>query len=118
MKVAAPLALAALLIVPGLAQAGVDAAFGNTILMTYPDGRQGRLWLAADGTYTAEGRRRTPSSGKWKIKGERVCLTQLKPMRGPFSHCTTAPSGGIGTTWKAKAVTGETITVKVVRGRA
>jgi hypothetical protein len=117
MKRATLFALAALFVLPDLAFAGVEAAFGNTILMTYPDGRQGRLWLAADGTYTAEGRRRTPSSGKWRVKGDRICLTQLKPVRGPFSHCTRAPDGGIGTTWTARAVTGETITVKVMRGR-
>ena len=85
--------------------------------MTYPDGRQRRLWPKYDGSYAAEGRRRTPSSGRWKLKGSRICLSQLKPIRAPFAHCMRAPDGGLGTTWTARAVTGETITVTLVRGK-
>ena len=111
------LALAA---APSLTSAApnIAAAFGNTIVSTYPDARQGRLWLKEDGSYTAAGRRNTPSSGKWSLKGENICLKQRKPISAPFAYCAKAPSGGVGTSWKAKAVTGEPITVKVVRGMA
>jgi hypothetical protein len=91
----------------------VQRAFGNTVVSTYPDGRTGLLWLKADGTYTAKGRHRTPSSGTWSVKGERMCLKQLKPMHAPFSYCTALPTG---TSWSAKAVTGEPIKVKIVPG--
>ena len=94
----------------------VSVAFGNAIVSTYPDNRQGRLWLKADGSYTAAGRRNTSSSGQWSLKGEKVCLRQRKPVSAPFAFCTAAPTGGIGTSWKAKAVTGEAITVSVVKG--
>ncbi len=94
----------------------VSAAFGNTVVSAYPDGRKGKLWLKADGSYTAAGRRGKPSSGRWSIKGARICLKQQKPSPGPFSYCTRPPSGGIGSSWKAKAVTGEPITVTIVRG--
>ncbi len=102
--------------VAALAAADIDAAFGNTIVSTYPDGRTGHLWIAKDGTYSSTGRRKTPSSGKWTVKGEQVCLKQHKPSKVPFSYCTAAPDGGIGTTWTAKAVTGEKISVKLVKG--
>lgn len=95
--------------------AELGKAFGNTVVSTYPDGRTGLLWLKRDGTYDAKGRRRTPSSGTWAVKGGKVCLKQLKPMRAPFSYCTRLPSGE---TWKAKAVTGEPITVRIVAGVA
>jgi hypothetical protein len=95
--------------------AELGKAFGNTVVSTYPDGRTGLLWLKRDGTYDAKGRRRTPSSGTWSLKGGKVCLKQLKPMRAPFNYCTGLPSGS---SWKAKAVTGEPITVKIVAGRA
>lgn len=95
--------------------AELGKAFGNTVVSTYPDGRTALLWLKRDGTYDAKGRRRTPSSGTWALKGGKICLKQLKPMRAPFSYCTPLPSGE---TWKAKAVTGEPITVKVVAGVA
>lgn len=91
----------------------VQRAFGNTVVSTYPDGRTALLWLKPDGTYSAKGRRRTPSSGTWALKGARMCLKQLKPMRAPFSYCTGLPSGSA---WQAKAVTGEPITVRVEPG--
>jgi hypothetical protein len=95
------------------APASLQKAFGNTIISTYPDGRTGLLWLKADGTYTAKGRRRTPSSGAWSVKGERICLKQLKPSRAPINYCTPLPEGE---TWAARAVTGEKIKVKLVKG--
>jgi hypothetical protein len=94
----------------------VAPAFGNTIVSTYPDGRTAHLWLKEDGSYTALGRRKKPSSGRWSIKGEKICLKQQKPSAVPFNYCTPTPSGGVGTTWKAKAVTGEPIEVRVVAG--
>jgi hypothetical protein len=112
------LAVLALLALPvaGHAAPNIEAAFGNTIVSTYPDGRTGHLWIAKDGTYSSTGRRKTPSSGKWSVKGSQVCLKQKKPSAAPFAFCTPAPDGGIGTTWTAKAVTGEKISVKLVKG--
>lgn len=95
----------------------VSPAFGNTVVSTYPDGRKAHLWLAEDGSYTATGRRKKASSGVWSIKDGKICLKQRKPMAGPFSYCTEAPSGGVGASWKAKAVTGEPITVTLVKGK-
>jgi hypothetical protein len=110
------LAQAALNATPAQAAPNVDAAFGNTIVSTYPDGRTGHLWLKADGTYTSEGRRKTPSSGTWKVKGQEVCLRQRKPTAVPITYCTAAPDGGVGTTWTAKAISGEKISVTLVKG--
>ena len=111
---AAPLASAAFAQAPRTPD--VSAAYGNTVVSTYPDGRKAKLWIKADGTYTATGRRGKPSSGKWSVKGEKVCLKQHKPTPAPFTFCTPGPAGGVGASWKAKAVTGETITVTLVRG--
>ena len=110
---------AALVALPAMGQAAanIDAAFGNTIVSTYPDGRQAKLWLNADGTYRAQGRRGKPSSGRWALKGEQICLSQKKPVIGPFPYCTAVKSGGVGTTWIGKAVTGEKIRITLVAGR-
>jgi hypothetical protein len=96
---------------------GVEAAFGNTIVSTYPDGRQGKLWLKDGGTYTAEGRRHDPSTGTWKIKGDQICLRQRNPATVPVSYCTAVPSGGIGWTWAAKSVFGDPLKVTLIAGR-
>ena len=95
----------------------LEPAFTNTIVSTYPDGRTARLWLNRDGTYRAQGRRRTDSSGTWTLKGEKLCLKQRKPFPGPFSYCTGIKRGGVGTRWTGKAVTGEKITIQVAAGR-
>ena len=92
----------------------ISSAFGNTIVSTYPDGRTAELWLQPSGGYAAMGRRGDPSSGHWKIKGQRICLTQSRPFPAPFSYCTGIPHAG---TWSAKAVTGEQIHVRIVPGR-
>lgn len=107
------LAAAAQALAADAAPDALKQAFGNTIVSTYPDGRTGLLWLKADGTYTAKGRRRTDSSGTWSVKSSQVCLKQLKPVHAPFSYCTPLPSSD---TWTAKAVTGEKITVRLVHG--
>jgi hypothetical protein len=112
-------ALVLSLVCAGFAAADAEAAsplaraFGNTVVSTYPDGRTGLLWLKPDGTYAAKGRRRTPSNGTWSLKGAKVCLKQIKPIRAPFSYCTGLPSGE---SWSAKAVTGEPIRVRIARG--
>lgn len=102
---------------PASSSASVQKAFGNTIVSTYPDGRKGELWLQAGGAYTAEGRRGDMSSGHWTVKGSQLCLKQAKPIGVPISFCTPIPSSGLSGTWSAKAVSGETITVKLVKGR-
>lgn len=86
--------------------------FEGTLVSTYDDGRRGHLNLARDGTYRYRGRRDTPSSGVWDVKGETVCLHQRRPV--PFgSYCTPIPNG---TSWRTKAVGGEMVTVRLVRG--
>ena len=99
------------------AETGLAAAFDNTIVSTYPDGREAKLWLNPDGTYTGEGRKRTFSSGHWKIRGDNICMTQSEPLAIPFSYCTPLQEGGVGTTWEAKAISGETVVCTLVHGR-
>jgi hypothetical protein len=96
--------------------ASVQEAFGNTILSTYPDGRKAELWLQPSGVYSAKGRRGDASSGHWSIKAAKLCLKQAHPFPAPFTFCTPLPSNGLNGTWSAKAVTGEAIKVKLVKG--
>ena len=94
----------------------VDKAFGNTILSTYRDGRKGELWLEPGGTYSAKGRRGDMSGGHWTVKGSKLCLKQAKPIGVPFNFCTPIPDAGLTGTWSAKAVSGEAIKVRLVKG--
>lgn len=113
------ISLALLLVAPPAwsTPTGINAAFGNTIISTFPDGRQGKLWLERDGTYTGEGRRHDLSSGAWVLKGNDLCLQQHQPIPVPFNYCTPIPNTGVGSSWNAKSAFGDAIVITVVAGR-
>jgi hypothetical protein len=93
--------------------AAIAKAFGNTIVSTYADGRTAVLWLSPDGTYRGLSRKRKPSSGTWRLSGERVCLRQAAPKKIFLSFCTPVPAGEA---WSAKATNGEMVRLRLVSG--
>jgi hypothetical protein len=95
--------------------AKVDAAFGNTVLSIYPDGRSQKIWLQPDGTWTGLSRRGNPLAGKWSVKGEKVCLRQSKPPTLPISFCQAFPSDPVKGV-DAKDLLGTPIHLKLVKG--
>lgn len=96
---------------------GLAAAFGNTIKALYPDGRTHRLWLKPDGLWEAVGRTGRTSSGRWSLKGEKVCLKQRRPIALPVSYCAPFPAdGSVGVEWAAKDMTGEPVRMTLVEG--
>ncbi|HEY8003426.1 MAG TPA: hypothetical protein VIE16_04320 [Phenylobacterium sp.] len=93
----------------------VAAAFGNTVMSVYDDGRSQKVWLKDDGTWTGLSRRGNPLAGKWSTKGDQVCLRQSKPPTLPISFCRPFPADpekGIDT----KDITGAHIHLKLVKG--
>ena len=100
----------------GDALARLAPAFGNTIVSTHPDGRKARLWLDAGGTYAAQGRAGNRSSGTWKTKGDKLCLTQRSPLPIPFPYCTAIPAERVGKPWRDKAVNGDAVTNVIMKG--
>ena len=96
-------------------KANVSAAFGNTVLSIYPDGRAQKIWLAPDGSWTGLSRRGTPLAGAWSVKGPKVCLKQSKPPTLPISFCQAFPEDpakGVD----AKDLAGTPIHLKLVKG--
>jgi hypothetical protein len=95
--------------------ASVRAAFGNTLLTIDPDGRTRKIWMRPDGTWTGLSRRGLDLVGKWKMDGEKVCLSQSKPAL-PGRLCQVFPSdlkvGGAAT----KDPSGKTGKLKLVKG--
>jgi hypothetical protein len=94
--------------------ANVKAAFGNTLLIIDPDGRSRKIWLRPDGTWTGLSRRGLDLAGKWKVDGDKVCLSQSKPaLLG--SLCQTFPpelESGV----ESKDPTGTVVKLKLVKG--
>jgi hypothetical protein len=121
MRTAAFLLLAAFTAAPMCARAAdeppanVKAAFGNTLFTIDPDGRSRKIWLKPDGTWTGLSRRGLDLAGKWRMDGEKVCLSQSKPSL-PGSLCKALPgdlkvggpetSDASGSTGKLKLVKG------------
>lgn len=81
-----------------------------------PNGDKAWLWFRPDGGYTAR-LAGGVSSGRWSVRGEQVCLRQSRPVFIPFPLCTAAPAGGVGAVWTARAPSGETMTLTLVRGQ-
>ena len=95
----------------------VAAAFGNTVMSIYPDGRSQKIWLHPDGQWDGLSRRNEPLAGKWTLKGDKVCLRQSKPPTLPFSYCTGFPDDPhVGVTWTAKDMGGTPIKLTVLKG--
>lgn len=100
-------------------QPSIAPAFSGTIVSTYPDGRISKLWLNRDGSFEAEGRSHERQGGRWRIKANSVCLSQLKPVPIPFlSYCAPIPTSGVTAAWSGKAVTGEPIVIHLVPDRS
>jgi hypothetical protein len=94
--------------------ANVSAAFGNTVMTIDPDGRSRKIWLQPDGTWTGLSRRGLDLAGKWKVNGDKVCLSQSKP-RLFGSLCQTFPTDPeVGV--EAKDPSGTTVHLKLVKG--
>lgn len=102
---------------PALADQRLEPAFANTIVSTYPDGRTAKLWLERDGAYRGQSRKGAITSGRWTVKGDRICLKQSRPMPIPLTYCTAIVGGDVGTRWSGKAVTGEPVKLELVSGR-
>jgi hypothetical protein len=94
----------------------VSAAFGNTIVSTYPDGRTAEIWLYPNGSYASENRKHDASSGHWNLKNDKICFHQSHPFLPFATFCTVMPPAKVGSTWKSKSPTGEPTVLRLVRG--
>jgi hypothetical protein len=97
------------------AEHAVQATFGNTVFSIYPDGRSQKIWLHPDGSWEGKSRRGVALSGKWTLRGDRVCLKQSHPPTLPISFCQVMPKDP-EVTLTSKDLTGQTIHLKIVKG--
>jgi hypothetical protein len=93
--------------------ADLKAAFGNTLLTIDPDGRSRKIWLDPDGSWTGLSRRGLDLAGKWKVEGEKLCLSQSKPAL-PGSLCQMLPPD-LASGAESKAASGG-VKLKLVKG--
>lgn len=93
----------------------VQATFGNTVFSIYPDGRSQKIWLHPDGTWDGKSRKGTALSGKWNMKGDKVCLRQSRPPTLPISFCQAMPKDP-DAVLTSRDLMGQTIHLKIVKG--
>lgn len=98
-----------------LAAPDLSAAIGATIVSTHPDGRQAKLMLKADHSYSAVGRKGQRSGGTWALKDGKLCLSQKAPYPGPFRLCKAIPDVKADKTWRDTAFNGEPVVNRIVR---
>lgn len=97
----------------------VAAAFGNTVVSTYPDGRSMKIWLRPDGRWEGVGRTGVALAGKWRLKKGKVCLRQAKPPTLPLAYCTPFPADSRpGVQWTGRDFGGTPIRLTLQKGAA
>lgn len=99
------------------AWADMQAAFTNTIVSRYPNGKWVKHFFEPDGGYRAEfqdGRRMT---ARWAVEGDEVCLTDIRPVSILRRYCTPMVEAGIGDSWSARDPLGRRVSNTLVRGR-
>ncbi|MEQ1490258.1 MAG: hypothetical protein ABL932_06870 [Terricaulis sp.] len=114
-KFAAALALGVALIA-GPAFAGtMDNTFGNTIVVTYPNGAEAQYFFNNDGTFTGTAPGGSTMAGRYTAEGDQLCLI---PPGGQPPQCTTiAMDKNVGDTWTQTASDGSQISVELRAGR-
>ena len=98
-------------------RADINDAFGNTVVSRYPDGGWVKHWFNPDGTYAAQfsdGRRLT---ARWSVRGERVCLTHIRPNMLIPRVCTDMIDADVGETWQSRDPLGRRVNNVLIAGR-
>ena len=102
----------------GSVRADMNSAFGNTVVSRYPDGGWVKHWFNPDGSYAAQfsdGRR---LAARWSVRGDRVCLTNMRPYMLVPRFCTTMVEADVGETWQSRDPMGRRVNNGLVAGRA
>ncbi|MBA4804417.1 MAG: hypothetical protein H2038_07190 [Brevundimonas sp.] len=101
----------------GPGRTDINAAFGNTVVSRYPDGGWVKHWFNPDGSYAAQfsdGRR---LAARWSVRGERVCLTNIRPNMLIPRFCTDMIQADVGDSWQSRDPLGRRVQNVLVAGR-
>lgn len=99
----------------GAAQAqSIDNAFGNTVVVTLPNGAAIRYHFNADHTFTMTTPDNQSVSGTWAINGNQLCLTS----EAMGQSCSTLEGDrAVGDTWTSTGADGSQVSITLQRGR-
>ena len=89
-------------------------AFGNTVVVTYPNGAQARYHFNADNTFGIHAPDGSHVHGTYELAGGQLCLT---PAGGDRACAAYVGDKNVGDTWTQTATDGSTINVTLEAGR-
>ena len=114
-KFVAALALGvAMIATPAMADT-IENTYGNTIVVTYPNGSHALYHFNADGTFTGVAPGGSTMAGRYTAEGDQLCLI---PPSGQAPQCTAiALDKNVGDTWTQTATDGSQINVELRAGR-
>lgn len=92
----------------------MEAAFDNTIVITYPSGGTSRYHFNRDGTFTATVPSGAEMRGRWEVAGDQLCFIALSNDRtcSPF-----VADKNVGDTWEQRATDGTIVRAGIEAGR-
>jgi hypothetical protein len=99
------------------AQAGIEDAFGNTVVSHYADGGWVKHYFNPDGSYSAQFSDGRSIRGRWSVQGERVCLTHIRPSMLIPRFCSPLIQAEVGDTWHSRDPLGRRVRNVLVAGR-
>ena len=114
--------IAALAVMGAAGAASADpmaGAYNNTITITYPNGATTKMFIDADGTYSAKTPDGATAKGTWKVADGSTCFTQTDPAppAGTPANCSPTVERKVGDSWTAAGPNGMTMTISIAAGR-
>lgn len=112
-RLAAGVAMALALAAGPVCADTMESSYGNTVVVTYPNGAVARYHFNADNTFSVTLPDGSTSQGAYAINGDQICFTQAGE-----TQCTGYVGGkNVGDTWTQTASDGSTVTVSIEAGR-
>jgi hypothetical protein len=92
--------------------------YDNTVVLKMADGKETKLHYNKDGTLGVTQPDGTKGTGKWKLNGDKLCVT---PDAGPTAgkeQCSAFTAGKkVGDSWEQTLADGSKAQVSIVAGR-
>lgn len=92
--------------------------YGNTVVVKGADGKDTKLHYNQDGTMTVIQPDGAKGTGKWSMKGDKLCVT---PDAGPTAgkeQCNPFTAGKkVGDSWDQTLADGSKVKISIVAGR-
>lgn len=91
--------------------------FGNTVVLTAPNGQVTKLMYDADGTMDIVAPDGTKSKGKWAMEGDKLCITADAGPNAGQKQCNPTAAHKVGDEWDIGLPDGSKMKAKLVAGR-